>query len=499
MHETTVYTPPASQEFGVSARDLVAPLFRRRNILIATFLAILCAGLLFAFFRGASYSSRMTILVNRERLDPLVSTEATTQLVTTDNPVTQEEINSEIELLSSRDVLEQVVTTNGLDKPGASWLTNHLRHTQTREDRIERAVRSLAKQLKIESIRESNLIQVSYASPNPQLSYGVLKSLGEAYITKHVAVHRPAGSYEFFANETDKYHAELASAEDKLRTFTATNGVSDPDEQQSNLATQVAESVGNLHQAEQAMAADQDRIREDRQQMSLTPSRSTTLEASASNDQAIGDLNAALIAAETKRTQLALKYDESYPLVREADQEIAQDRAAIAQAEAKKYVSQTTDRDPTYELLREDVAKAAADFAAQRATRSATEQSIESMQAQMVTLSQLSLTRQDLVRESKSAETNYLLYLGKREQERTSNALDVTRIANVAIAVPPGIPVLPVFGWPLTILFGLGAATVLGIGAAYTADYLDPTLHTPEEASGILGIPVVVALPKRVA
>jgi uncharacterized protein involved in exopolysaccharide biosynthesis len=233
--------------------------------------------------------------------------------------------------------------------------------------------------------------------------------------------------------------------------------------------------------------------------MSLTPSRSTTLEASASNDQAIGDLNAALIAAETKRTQLALKYDESYPLVREADQEIAQDRAAIAQAEAKKYVSQTTDRDPTYELLREDVAKAAADFAAQRATRSATEQSIESMQAQMVTLSQLSLTRQDLVRESKSAETNYLLYLGKREQERTSNALDVTRIANVAIAVPPGIPVLPVFGWPLTILFGLGAATVLGIGAAYTADYLDPTLHTPEEASGILGIPVVVALPKRVA
>jgi len=58
----------------------------------------------------------------------------------------------------------------------------------------------------------------------------------------------------------------------------------------------------------------------------------------------------------------------------------------------------------------------------------------------MVNLDQLSLSQQDLQREAKAAETNYLLYLAKREQERTSNALDVTRIANVAIAVPRPYP-----------------------------------------------------------
>jgi uncharacterized protein involved in exopolysaccharide biosynthesis len=499
MHDPNIRMPVTNQGFDISVRDFVAPLFRRRKTLIATFLAVLCAALLFALFGGPSYSSRMAILVNRERLDPLVSTEATTQLITSDNPVTQEEINSEIELLRSGDVLEQVVTTNGLDKPSGFSLIDLLRPHQTHQDRVERAVRTLAKRLKIEAIKESNVIQITYASPYPQLSYGVLKSLGDAYMTKHVTVHRPAGSYEFFAHETDKYHAELESTEEKLRNFTTTNGLADPDEQQSNLATQIAESIGNLHQAEQAIAGDQQRISEDQRQMNATPSRSTTLEASASNDQAIGDLSAALIAAETKRAQLALKYDENYPLVKEADQEVAQDKAAVAHAEEKKYVSQTTDRDPTYELLREDAAKSEADLAAQRATRSATEQSIKSMQAQMVNLAQLSLSRQDLQREAKAAETNYLLYLGKREQERTSNALDVTRIANVAIAVPPAIPVLPVFGWPMIALAGLCGATILGIGAAYTADYLDPTFHTPDQVIEMLGIPVVVALPKRAA
>ncbi len=115
----------------------------------------------------------------------------------------------------------------------------------------------------------------------------------------------------------------------------------------------------------------------------------------------------------------------------------------------------------------------------------------------MVRLDQLSITQQDLQREVKAAEGNYLLYLAKREQERTSNALDVTRIANVAIAVPPTIPALPVLGWPMIILTALVLAVVLSIGLAYAVDYFDPSFHTPEQLVEDLGIPVVVAFPRR--
>ena len=88
----------------------------------------------------------------------------------------------------------------------------------------------------------------------------------------------------------------------------------------------------------------------------------------------------------------------SYPLVQEADQEVATAKAAIAAAEKTQYVTQTTDRDPTFELLREDSAKTEADLAAQRANLTAIKSSIQSLQTQMVDLDQKALTQQDLLR-----------------------------------------------------------------------------------------------------
>jgi hypothetical protein len=115
---------------------------------------------------------------------------------------------------------------------------------------------------------------VKYSSPDPQRSYGVLKSLGEFYTQKHVAVHRPAGSYEFFARETQKYHDELQQAEAKLRKFPAKISIAAPDAQDANLAQQVAFRQ-DMHSAEQSLAADEERMKDDRQQMSKTPQRSS--------------------------------------------------------------------------------------------------------------------------------------------------------------------------------------------------------------------------------
>jgi succinoglycan biosynthesis transport protein ExoP len=499
MRETNTQISVAYSVGELSVRDFVVPLFRRKRLLTVTFISVLGAVILLALLLGPAYSSRMEILVNRERLDPLVSTEATTQIMTADNPVTPEEINSEVELLSSRDVLEQVVLANGLDKPKGFSLVDALMPWQTPEDRTARAVKHLAKQLQIDNVKNSNLIEITYKSPDPQRSYGVLKSLGDLYVAKHVAVHRPAGSLEFFAAETQKYHDELQEAESKLRNFGLQNAVAVPDQQRIDLSSQAAASVGLLHLAEQSVAADEERIKDDRQQMRATPQRMTTVQASAANEKLIDDSHSALLAAQNKRTQLALKFKDDYPLVREADQEIAEDKAAVAQAEEKRYVTETTDHDPTYELLREDVAKTEADLFAQRANLAAIKHSVQSIRAEMVNLDQLSLSQQDLQREAKAAESNYLLYLAKREQERTSNALDITRIANVAIAVPPAIPVLPVFSWPMIGLIALCSATVFGIGAAYSADYLDPSFHTPAQVIEIMGIPVLAALPKNSA
>ena len=200
MMATNTQFPATDRSGDISMRDLVAPLFRRKGLLLVIFFSILILAILFAAVSGPTYASHMAVLVDRERLDPLVSTEATTQMITTNTPVAPEEVNSEIELMTSRDVLEKVVVANGLDKPTPGFSLGNLLHpNQTEQDRVARAVKVLAKKLKPEVTTKTNIIEVTYKSSDPQLSYGVLHSLGQYYIEKHVSVHRPAGSYDFFA------------------------------------------------------------------------------------------------------------------------------------------------------------------------------------------------------------------------------------------------------------------------------------------------------------
>ncbi len=485
---------------SLSIRELLIPLFRRKKTIIATFLTIFIVVFVGQLLMGPSYKSQMEILVNRERVDPLVSTQATTQMITANAPVMPEEVNSEMELLTSRDVLEKVAIANGMDKPAPGFSLGDLLHPhQTREDRIARAVKGLAKKIKAEVTTKTNLIEVTYTSGRPQQSYGVLHALGQAYAEKHNEVHGSTGSYEFFSQQTDAYEKKLADTEAKLRNFGTTSGVAAPDVQRTNLALQVANSIGAQHIAEEAIASDEERIASDQKQMANTPQRQTTTQTSAAADTLLSNLYASLLTAQTKRTQLALKYDPNYPLVKEADQEIAQTQAAIDQAEKERYSTQSTDRDTTYEFLRQDLAKTRGDLEAQRATLAATKKAVQSIQTQMVGLDKQAIAQNDLLREAKADETNYLLYQSKREEERTTDALNNTGIANVVIAVPPSIPVLPVVSWPLALVLSFGLGLILSIGLGYTLDFLDSSMHSSADVIEFLNIPVVITVPKKTA
>ncbi len=232
--------------------------------------------------------------------------------------------------------------------------------------------------------------------------------------------------------------------------------------------------------------------------MKATPSRSSTLQVSNTADLLLQQLQTNLLAARIKRTQLALKYDPSYPLVQEADQEIAQTETAIADAKKTNYVNETTDRDPTYELLREDIAKTASGSGFSEGYGAAVQHSIRSMQEEMVSLDQKAVKQADLLREVKADEANYLLYLSKREQERTSDALDQKRIGNVAIAVPPILPILPAYSPLLVMVVGCFLAVFFSVGFAFVMDYLDSSFRTPAEVFETLKIPVLAFMPKQI-
>src|ERR1700728_1622298 len=351
----------------ITLRDLVAPLFRHKRTVITTFLLAVLLTIAAAVKLSGSYETHLEVLVNRERLDPVMSTESQTQLPGGAlSAVTPEEINSEGELLKSGDVLEKVVLQNGLQKREQQSLWAHLHPEATETQYVSRAVKHLGTQLTIEPLVKTNLISVSYKSADPQIAYGVLNALATLYVDKHVAVHRPTGAYDFFAKEADKYRNALGDSEAPLATFDKQEGAV-PGVERADMALGVANSIVSLQQDELAVAADEQRIAADNDQMKMIPERSATLQSSNSAALLLQQLQGNLLAAQLKRTQLLLKFEPSYPLVQEADQEIAATQAAIADAQKTQYVNETTDRDSTFELLREDLAKTKSDLAAQRA------------------------------------------------------------------------------------------------------------------------------------
>ena len=136
-------------------------------------------------------------------------------------------------------------------------------------------------------------------------------------------------------------------------------------------------------------------------------------------------------------------------------------KASIAIEEAKPLKEQTTDRNPTYAWINEELAKAKSDYSALQARAVATQAIVGVYQAKAHQLEESGLVQQDLLREAKANEDNYLLYLHKREEARIEEALDRTRILNVAIVQQPSVPVAPVRSAAIFSLAGLLLVFVL--------------------------------------
>ncbi len=504
MMQKTRFTKIAAQDIPrLTMRDILVPLFRHRTAVLLTFGAVFVASICVARVWAAHYYvASMQVVVDRERLDPAVTPQPTAAVGETSKLVTTDDVASEVAILQGTDMLREVARTCKLVSNSASSSTQDDSGTVEpgKAAELEGATKALAGALKVEPQRTSRVIDVRFGiSGSPKTAACVLRTLGKLYLEKHLRLQRPAGALEFFAQETDKYQHALAESESQLVTFSRTQGVAAPDILRASLAQQLVTAQANLHETHQKIAANLERLENLKSQLRQTPSRSSTEETSIAANTLLEQLHSSLLASQLKKTQLLMKYDPSYPLVREVDEEIAETNKAIEAAEQAKYVNTTTDRDPTFEYLRHDQAKTEADLAAEQARGGALQTSIHVMKAQIVDWDAKAVQQAALTREAKANEGNYLLYLTKREQERTSDALDDKRIANVAIVVPAEVPVLPAHN-PISIMFtGFWLAVAAGAGAGYLAELADPSFRTPSEVEELLNIPIIAAVPKQVA
>lgn len=483
---------------GATLRDFLSVGFRRRRLIVRSFLLSLLGALLGVLLFGLKYEAEMNILVKNQRVRSAVTTGSDEVGQYNQDIVPEEDINSEVALLQSQDLLQQVVVTCGLQNGKHHWwtpLTSRLTLPGSEDLRIPGAVRKLRNELQIEPIKKSNVIQVTYKSDDPVLAARVLRTLASLYMAKHLQVHRPEGMYKFFQNQTAYYQKQLADAEARLADFGKGTGAVSAQTQRDIAVQKQNDFEAALRQTQADTATTKRYIAALEVQAAATAPRVDTQVKTADNPQLLADLKSTLNTLQLKRTELLEKYAPTYRLVQEVDAQIAQTQAAIAGEEKNPVREGTTDVNPTHQWVVSQLAEAKANLESLQSKTTALSSVVTGYRSQAITLDGEGLQQADLLRDVKTKENDYLLYLNRQEEARIADALDTRRVGNVAIAEAPIVPGLPAHSPVMLILLSFVLAGVVSAGSALAAEYLDTSLRTPHEVERLLDIPVLASLP----
>jgi len=480
------------QQQAPTLRELVMVLFRQRRVFVWVSGLVFAVAVFYAAL-GTSYQANMKILVRRGRADAPVSAGSNAPLDLTHLAITEEELNSEVELLKGEDVLRTVVQQTGVGQH--DWL-KFLRIGEGTDQLVERAVRRLAKKLKVEPVKKTNLIDISYATDDPQVAERVLQSLSAQYLAKHTDVHRPNGERPFFLQQVEESKRQLEESKRRLLVFSVQHGVVAASLQRDLTLQRLSEIEVGQRQNKIALAETEERVAELQKQVARLPERTTTQMHTSDNPELLKELKSSLLTLELKRTQLLTKFEPNHRLVQEVVRQIEQTKSAIAAEGLVPVRDETTDKNPRFQWAESELQQAQVQLQGLRAREVAALSEEASYSDVARKLGEDAITQQDLLENEKAALENYLLYVKKQEEARMNDALDERGIVNVAIAERPVAPALPRWSAWMVVLVGFVAAGSAGTGAAFTADHLSSSFRDPDDVVAYLNTPVLASLPR---
>jgi uncharacterized protein involved in exopolysaccharide biosynthesis len=482
-----------TQDAVPTVRELAVVLFRRRKVFARVVVCVFSAAILYAAF-GTKYEASMKVLVRRGRAEAPVSAGQNAPLDLTRIAVTDEELNSEVELIRDDDVLRRVAQETGV--AGRDWF-HFVRLGETPEARTQREARRLAKKLAVVPVKKTNLIAIRYQAGDPGSAEKVLRCLAAAYLEKHMSVHRPSGESHFFAQQMDDARVQLEESQQRLLSFSSSHGAVWAALQRDLALQKLSEIDATQRQAGIELTETENRISALRRLLTNLPERSTTQVRTADNAELLKALKATLLELQLKRTQLLTKFEPSHRLVQEVDRQIEQAEGAISVETKHPVRDETSDQNTHFEWAQAEFEKANVQLSALRARQDAARQQSAAYQNIAVKLEADAIAQDALLNNERAAQDNYLLYVKKQEEARLNDALDERGIVNVAVAEWPVVPALPV--WPVSMVIAVGflAAGASGTVAAFVADYVDPAFRDPEDVRTYLNAPVLASIPSK--
>lgn len=408
------------------------------------------------------------------------------------------DITSEVQILSSQVLLERVVQTLGADRfksvlaTPESWLgypkyaakyvarqakkaykeTLIFLALEKRVTGEQDAVLRLVDGVKVEPVKDSDILLLKVRTPSPQLCMDVANTLLGAYLKDRTEIRKaPAGS-DFFAARVAEASKRLQALQQERAAVRARWSISSPDEERSLYLKQLNGLQSDLVQSSAELA----RLTKQRdlmQQRSQVMPDMTKKEQVVAPNPAILTVKERVTALRVERAKLASRYLPDAEILKKLDSEIADLDAALAREEATVINSVTSEANPTRREFQTGIELQSVQIAGIQGKTEYLKAPVAQLSTEVRNLDRGADEVARVNREFHRAEDNYLFYTKRLEEARMSDELDSRRIANVVVVETPETPILPVAP-KKQFLLGIAMAVSLLLGIALAA-FLETT------------------------
>lgn len=495
--------PPGGLKLG----DVYYTLFRHKwKILVFTLAGVLAAAGIW-FFAGPLYQSEAKLLVRYVRDARAVDAGLGSQGdVKSPDARGENIINSEIEILTSRDLALDVVDLVGPEKilAKAGGGTNRF----VAAGRILRG-------LEVDVPRRSSVIRVVFNHPDPEMAQTVLRLLVQNYLRKHAEVHRAVGVFdEFLTKQTDALRSQLSQTEQELQKLKLTANVTSVEESKRMLAEQASRVRQELMAAEAELAERRTVLEKVQQAAGIaattnTPAAATETPLDPVQEQHYRTVLTRLESLRNRELELLLQFTPE-------SQDVRQVRDLIASTEKTKRELETAE--PRLLRLAQlalragpnasaagnrttlgagmDLGALEAEVAALEARVNKLKEYQAEVRAEVAKINEVEQAISELQRRKQREETKYLYYSASLEQARIDESLGASSLANINVlqeASTPGINFEKTRKLMLGVLFGGLAA---GLGLAFLLEMvLDSRLKRPADVEQKLNLPLFLSIP----
>jgi uncharacterized protein involved in exopolysaccharide biosynthesis len=476
-----------------SVRDILTALFKHKTKIIIVFLLVfgIVAGYVFTLVPLYEAQSSLILKLGREHIfRPEVGKES--QIVEFNEEAA---VQSEIEIISSKDLIRRVVSSLGVEKVYPEFLDPSDSEFSTNP--LEKAVGTFRGKLLAKPIKGSNVLEISYKNPRPAVAAEALNLLIEYLKEKHLQVFSdPKAS--FLTRQLHAYLEQLQHSEDNLQAFKRKNNLSSPlVEQQRRLLDQKALLDSDYKRIKNQLQGLAGKITSlDAQMKSVLENIPvSTVEEGGNLEKAKDDL----FALKREEQKLLTKYTEtSFPVLNLRKEIDLVEKFILAEQKNERANTVASGKKAMYSKLEMDRLEAVSESTTLEASGHVIALQIEGLDKNIQRLDDLNKELIVLERQRAADEQNYNLYLTRVEEANVSEEMDRLKMANISVIQRAEVPGVPAGRSPILLLI-LGAifGVLAGTGFGLLLEYFEGAYTRPDQAASDLNLPLLASFSQK--